>query len=160
MTLVITPELMRKLRVHAETSYPDEGAGLLLGTVDDDTLIVESILELHNAREPGARHNRYLITAQDMLRAEDEAAQLGMDVLGVFHSHPDHPAQPSNFDRQWAMPWFSYLITSVTSGTTAEMRSWRLAENRGAFSEERIEINTTAPIPEIKTSSKGKSAKI
>ena len=152
MTLVILPELIRKLRAHAETSYPEEGAGLLLGTADGDTRVVESILELNNAREPGARHNRYLITPQDMLRAEDEAAQRGMDVLGVFHSHPDHPARPSDFDLKWAMPWFSYLITSVASGTTVECRSWRLAENRGSFSEEPIEIHTPAPLPDIKAS--------
>ena len=95
MTLIIPPELMRQLRAHAESSYPEEGAGLLLGAVNDDTRLVGSILELNNARESERRRSRYLITARDMLRAEDEAAQRGLDVLGVFHSHPDHPAQPS-----------------------------------------------------------------
>lgn len=155
MTLIIPSELMFKLRAHAETSYPDEGAGLLLGRALDDIRIVESISEINNAREPGARHNRYLITPQDMLRAEDEAALRGMDVLGVFHSHPDHPARPSEFDRQWAMPWFSYLITSVEAGATVESRSWRLAENRESFSEEPIEIRNFAPLPHRKASSKG-----
>ena len=140
MTLIIPPELMQKLHTQAESSYPEEGAGLLLGIVNDDTRLVQSILELNNARESDARFNRYLITPRDMLRAEEEAAQRGMDVLGVFHSHPDHPSQPSEFDRQWAMPWFSYLITSVKSGKAAGSRSWRLMEDREAFTEEQIEI--------------------
>ena len=140
MTLIIPLELMHKLHTQAESSYPEEGAGLLLGIVNDDTRSVRSIMELNNARESDARFNRYLITPRDMLRAEEEAAQRGMDVLGVFHSHPDHPSQPSEFDRQWAMPWFSYLITSVESGKAAGIRSWRLTENREAFTEEQIEI--------------------
>jgi proteasome lid subunit RPN8/RPN11 len=64
----------------------------------------------------------------------------GVDVLGVFHSHPDHPNQPSEFDREWAMPWFSYIITSVQAGKAAGSRSWLLQEDRSKFIEE--EINT------------------
>ena len=105
MTLVITSAVMRKLEKHAETSYPEEGAGLLFGLVNGETRVVKSICELANAREPASRHNRYLITPQDMLRAEDEAEKRALDVLGVFHSHPDHPNQPSEFDLEWAMPW-------------------------------------------------------
>ena len=80
------------------------------------------------------------LTPQDMLRSEQEAARLGLDVIGVFHSHPDHPNQPSEFDRQWAMPWFSYIITSVNQGTAAGSRSWRLADDRAQFVEESIQV--------------------
>jgi proteasome lid subunit RPN8/RPN11 len=113
---------------------------LMLGKMTGEVKKVEMILPLENTREDQARHNRYLLDPQDYLRGEMEAAQLGLDVLGVFHSHPDHPNHPSEFDREWAMPWFSYLITSVQGGKAVESRSWLLAEDRSAFSEEQIEI--------------------
>jgi proteasome lid subunit RPN8/RPN11 len=61
-----------------------------------------------------------------------------MEVVGVFHSHPDHPAEPSEFDRGMAWPWFTYVITRVERGKAAESRAWRLAEDRGDFVEERL----------------------
>lgn len=145
MTLELTPDLLNQIHAHGEAAYPEEGAGFLLGHYfpggeGSDRRQVTAILGLANAREDAARHNRYLITAQDFLRGEDEAARLGLDVLGVFHSHPDHPDRPSEFDREWAMPWFSYVITSVNAGRAAESRSWRLAEDRSQFEEEKIEI--------------------
>lgn len=131
---------MAKVLQHGETCYPEEGAGLLLGMVDGGMRAVKDLLFLDNARETGSRHNRYLITARDMMKAEDEAAKRGVDILGVFHSHPDHPNRPSEFDRQFAMPWFSYMITSVNSGKAAGSRSWRLAEDRQSFIEEKISV--------------------
>ncbi|HWQ84858.1 MAG TPA: M67 family metallopeptidase, partial [Anaerolineales bacterium] len=102
---------------------------------------VETILALTNARENTARHNRYLITPQDMLLGEREAMRQGLDIVGVFHSHPDHPDQPSEFDREWALPWYSYLITSVARGTAQGSRSWRLQDDRSQFVEEKLAIN-------------------
>jgi proteasome lid subunit RPN8/RPN11 len=110
----------------------------MLGNSGADMRVVTAILKLPNAREESAQHNRYLLTPQDMLRSEQEADKLGLDVIGVFHSHPDHPNQPSEFDRQWAMPWFSYIITSVKEGQAAGSRSWRLTDDRGKFIEESI----------------------
>ena len=81
-----------------------------------------------------------MISPQELLKGEKQAAARGLDVLGVFHSHPDHPNQPSEFDRQWALPWFSYLITSVNEGKSAGARSWRLSEDRKSFTEEEIQI--------------------
>ena len=138
--LEIASEVLKQIHVHGEKAYPEEGAGFLLGTVDGEWRQVTAILELTNAREDAARHNRYLLTPQDYLRGEQEADRLALDVLGVFHSHPDHPSQPSEFDRQWAMPWFSYVITSVQAGRAAESRSWRLVEDRSQFVEEKIQI--------------------
>ncbi|MGW8251373.1 MAG: M67 family metallopeptidase, partial [Anaerolineales bacterium] len=89
MGLKITSEVMSLISQHGESAYPEEGAGLLLGSVDGEHKQVTSILPLSNSREDGARHNRYLLTAQDYMNAEQEAAQKGLDVLGVFHSHPD-----------------------------------------------------------------------
>ena len=138
MTLEIHSDLLDEIHRHGEQAYPEEAAGMLLGKVEADRKIVLQRLELHNAREDSARHNRYLLTASDYLNAEQVAANLGVDVVGVYHSHPDHPNRPSDFDREWAMPWFSYLITSVQAGQAQGSRSWQLAEDRSAFYEETI----------------------
>ena len=140
MKLEISREVLNRIYAHGEAAYPDEGAGFLLGMANDEQRQVAAILPLDNAREDSARHNRYLLTPQDYLRGEQHAAGLGLDVLGVFHSHPDHPDQPSEFDRQWAIPWFSYVITSVAGGQTVGSSSWRLTEDRSAFEEEPIHI--------------------
>ena len=138
MHIQISSGLLKQIHAHGESSYPEEGAGLLLGKTNDEGKQVVNILILTNAREATSRHNRYLLTPEDYLHGEDEAARLGLDVLGVFHSHPDHPNRPSEFDRQWAMPWFSYVITSVQNGRAVESRSWKLAEDRTHFIEESI----------------------
>jgi proteasome lid subunit RPN8/RPN11 len=143
MNLIEIPKhIYRQINAHGETSYPEEGAGFLLGA-DGNKRQVKAILALNNAREDGARHDRYLITPQDYLHGEQEAAKLGLEVIGVFHSHPDHPDQPSEFDRKWALPWFSYLITSIQAGKAIESRSWRLSEDRSYFEEEQLSITTT-----------------
>jgi proteasome lid subunit RPN8/RPN11 len=141
MSLYISSELLSQIHHHAEGAYPEEGAGLLLGGIDGEHKRVEAILSLSNAREDGARHNRYLLTPQDYIYGEQEAARLGLDVLGIFHSHPDHPNRPSEFDQEWAMPWFSYVITSVQAGKADGSRSWLLSDDRQAFVEEQIEVD-------------------
>ncbi len=141
MSLEITNELLEGIHRHGEGAYPDEGAGFLLGAAQGERRQVKAILPLDNSGVDGARHNRYLLTPHDFLRGEQEAARQGLDLLGVFHSHPDHPNQPSEFDREWAMPWFSYIITSVQAGKAAGSRSWRLEEDRSRFFEEAIEVH-------------------
>jgi proteasome lid subunit RPN8/RPN11 len=78
-----------------------------------------------------------------MLRGENEAARRGLDVIGVFHSHPDHPNRPSGYDLEWALPWYSYVITSVQGGRAVESRSWRLQDDRQGFAEEAILVQET-----------------
>ena len=140
MGLVISKEKLNAIHQNGEQAYPEEGAGLMLGRFAGDEKQVETILPLTNTREDTDRHNRYLLDPQDYLKGEMEAARLGLDVLGVFHSHPDHPNRPSEFDREWAMPWFSYVITSIQQGKAVESRSWLLAEDRSTFLEETIEV--------------------
>jgi len=139
MTLILPPDLLQAIHAHGEAAYPEAGAGLLLGLVDGEIKRVRQLLPLANSREDAARHNRYLLTAEDYMRGEEFAIQHGLDVLGVFHSHPDHPNRPSEFDREWAMPWFSYLITSVHNAEAVESRSWLLRADRSAFDAEMIE---------------------
>jgi proteasome lid subunit RPN8/RPN11 len=136
--LVIPIDLLEKIHNNGEQTYPEEGAGFLLG-LDGNPRHVRAIYALSNAREDAARHNRYLITPQDYIKGELEADRLGLSLVGVFHSHPDHPNRPSEYDREWAQPFFSYVITSVQSGKAVESRSWRLSEDRAQFNEENIE---------------------
>jgi len=142
MIIEISPQILDQIHAHGESTYPDEGAGLLLGIANGDLRAVSTILILPNSREQSARHNRYLLTPQDMIRGEREADHLGVDVIGIFHSHPDHPNRPSEFDREWAVPWYSYIITSVSKGRAIESRSWRLVDDREQFEEENIQSVT------------------
>ena len=136
--LVIDQEILAQIHAHGENSYPEEGAGFLLGNDDGEQRLVAQIFVTENVREDAARHNRYLVTPKEYLQAEIAAELLGLSLVGVFHSHPDHPNRPSEFDREWAQPFFSYLITSVNEGVAVSTRSWRLAEDRSGFEEEEI----------------------
>ncbi|MCI0521722.1 MAG: M67 family metallopeptidase [Chloroflexi bacterium] len=140
MALALSASLLAQIHADGAAAYPEEGAGFLLGETTEEARRVASVLPLSNAREQDARHNRYLLTAGDYLRGEQAAARLGLEVIGVFHSHPDHPNRPSEFDREWAMPWFSYIITSVHQGRAVESRSWRLLEDRSSFFEEELTV--------------------
>lgn len=144
MIIEINEQALSKVNHHGERAYPDEGAGLLLGEYLDDRKIITDILPLDNAREDTARHNRYLITATDMIHGEQYAEEQGLDILGVFHSHPDHPDRPSEFDRDWALPWYSYLITSVQRGRATSRRVWRLLEDRSGFAEEQFVVTSSS----------------
>jgi proteasome lid subunit RPN8/RPN11 len=136
MSLKITNELIERINQHIEAAYPGEGAGFLLGA--DGT--VNEVLPLDNAREEEARYNRFLLTPEDYLKAEMKAMEMGVDLIGVFHSHPDCPNVPSEYDREWAQPFFSYIISRVDQGKTVSHRSWRLQEDRSKYDEEEIEI--------------------
>jgi len=135
--LVVSNHLIEQMNAHVEKAYPEEGAGFLLGEQGE----VREIVALSNSREDGARHNRFLITPEDYLHAELTADRLGLSLIGVFHSHPDHPNRPSEYDREWAQPFFSYIITTVDKGKAIESRSWRLLEDRSRFEEETIQLS-------------------
>ena len=134
--LKISNDLLVRINAHLEAAYPDEGAGFLLGEEGE----VKEILTLPNAREDGARHNRFLITAEEFMKAEVKADSLTLSLIGVFHSHPDCPNVPSEYDREWAQPFFSYIITRVDDGKAVSHRSWRLTEDRSKYDEEEIYI--------------------
>ena len=138
MEIHISRKLSERINHIAEQSYPEESAGFLLGTQQGSSRYILQLLPLQNESVEETRKNRYLIDAEQTIKAELEAEQSGLDLIGVFHSHPDHPAVPSEFDRQWALPWFSYLITSVRSGKSCQHRSWRLRDDRLLFEEEKI----------------------
>ena len=135
--LSVSSELIERINNHVQEAYPEEGAGFLIGDGGE----VREILALSNAREDTARHNRFLITPEDYLKAELMADNLGLSLIGVFHSHPDCPNVPSEYDREWAQPYFSYIITRVDNGRVVSHRSWRLFEDRTKYEEEEIDIN-------------------
>ena len=142
VTLSVSDEVLARIHAHGEESYPEEGAGFLLGADSDNgKRSVTTIFPLTNSREEDARHYRYLITPEDYLKAELTADKLGLSLIGVFHSHPDHPNRPSEFDREWAQPFFSYIITSINEGKAVESRSWRLTEDRSKFDEEDLKVS-------------------
>jgi proteasome lid subunit RPN8/RPN11 len=136
--LVITPRHLQTIGRHAAMSYPEECCGVLIGHAQASTTIVERVLSVGNERDE-SRHNRYLISPSTVLAAHKEARALGLEIVGYYHSHPDHPARPSDFDREHAWPGVSYLIVSVQSGKVADTRSWRLSDDRKGFDEEAID---------------------
>jgi proteasome lid subunit RPN8/RPN11 len=138
MTLVVPAELLTRIEHEGERAYPEESAGFLLGV--GSSKVVTDILPARNVGVDGIRRNRYLIGPDAYLGAELEAERRALDVLGVFHSHPDHPEEPSPFDLEWAQPSFSYLITSIRVGTAVASRSWLLAEDRSRFQEEALSV--------------------
>ena len=120
---------------HLCRAYPEEGCGVLLGREAEGGREIERVIGLGNVRED-SRRNRYRIAPGQFLAAEREARSAGLDVIGFFHSHPDHPSRPSAFDLEHAWPWYSYLIVSVERDGVKDARCWRLAEDRSRFEPE------------------------
>ena len=145
MNLMLEAALYRQITAHLCAAYPKEAAGLLLGTATGASWDASRMLPLTNKFAHAEQYHRYLITAEDMLEGEDHAATFGLDVVGVFHSHPDSAPQPSDYDCQHALPWYLYLIVSITAGEPASARAWQLREDRSDFTEAVLEIGSTAP---------------
>lgn len=125
---------------HAVAAHPEECCGLLLGTLDDEgRKLVRDLLPISNEREAGARRNRFLIGPMEMLRGERHARSLGLDVIGIYHSHPDVPAVPSAFDLDHAWPVYSYIIVRSTAIVTGELLSWVLRDDRSGFDAEDVD---------------------
>jgi proteasome lid subunit RPN8/RPN11 len=128
-----------EIRRHAVAEYPHECCGLLIGRFDEtERKLVLEIYPVSNARETEARHNRSLILPEEYMRGERYARQLGLEVVGNYHSHPDHPAAPSQFDLDHAWPTWSYIIVSVREGRASDLRSWEMKADRTRFDEEEI----------------------
>jgi proteasome lid subunit RPN8/RPN11 len=139
MSIQLSAEHLAAIARHGEHAYPYEGCGLLLGRQVDGCKVVAEIIAVDNARESEAQHNRYLISPDEVVKGERLARQKGMDIIGFFHSHPDHPARPSDFDREHAWPWYTYLITSVQGGHAVKTTAWSLADNRSVFNPEEFQ---------------------
>jgi proteasome lid subunit RPN8/RPN11 len=139
VTLALDSRLLAAIRQHGESDYPSEACGLMGGSVHEGGASVVRLVPLANTRTDSA-HNRYLIDPGEFLRAQTQLDAAGLEVVGIYHSHPDHPPEPSAFDREHAWPRWSYVIVAVAGGHAGAVKSWRLADDRSAFSEEPITL--------------------
>jgi proteasome lid subunit RPN8/RPN11 len=133
MTLTLTGDVVAAIRAHGRSTYPHECCGALLGRDG----AVQEAFALPNTTDEGPRR-RFLVRPDDYRLAETRASAAGGELLGFYHSHPDHPAEPSQYDLDHAWPFFSYVILSVMNAAPAEMRSWRLRDDRSQFDEESL----------------------
>ena len=153
--LKLSPEHVAAMRRHGEQEYPAECCGILLGHATGEVKVVTEVVPLKNLRhnlqraqellpldEPGreSERNRFLIDPGDQLRVEKDARARHLDVLGYYHSHPDHPARPSEYDREHAWPWYSYVIIGVEQGEPKDLNSWVLTGDRSRFDRQAVEI--------------------
>jgi proteasome lid subunit RPN8/RPN11 len=133
--ILIAKALENDIKSEGEKAYPNECCGILLGVADGDGSKTLSRIEpINNSREESEQFHRFLITPEELMKAELKARSLKLDVLGFYHSHPDHPAKPSDYDREHALPFYSYIITEVNKGVAGDFTSWQLSENRESFS--------------------------
>ena len=159
--LIISSVLRRSIEAAAEAGYPREVCGFLLGRVGDAWRSVERVRPVPNAWaaspemraalfessegrasreewEAATEDRRFLIDPRDFAEVDREASGAGLAIIGFYHSHPDHPAIPSRFDRDMAMPEQSYVIVSVRGGHPADFRSWVVPDYEADFQEEEV----------------------
>jgi len=139
VTLVVGVQHVAAIRTHGEADYPHEACGLMGGSMQGERTIVRQLVPLPNRRSDSAR-DRYEIDPGAFLRAQKALDGDGLEIVGIYHSHPDHPAKPSEFDREHAWPRWSYVIVAVAAGRSGDMKSWRLSDDRTAFAEEPITL--------------------
>lgn len=130
----------KEIAAHGERDYPYECCGLLLGNFAESggTKTCAEIFPISNAREETAKRNRFLIRPEELLRGERYAAAQHLDVVGFYHSHPDHPAVPSAYDLDHAWPVYSYIVVAVKAGRAEDLLSWEMQPDRSGFNEEEI----------------------
>lgn len=158
MSLRLNKAQWEAIGKHGAATYPNECCGILLGNAQGAEKDVCEVVPLKNLRLDPARaqellplespgmeseRNRFLIDPLEQLRVEKSARARKLDVLGYYHSHPDHPARPSEYDREHAWPWYSYIIVSVQRGVPREMTSWVLSDDRSRFDPEQMEVLNT-----------------
>ena len=132
--VAISDAVNQAIRRHGQETYPHECCGALVGTTADAESIVADVVPLPNTTEEGPRR-RFLVRASDYRLAERRAAEIGGELLGFYHSHPDHPARPSQYDLDHAWPTFAYIIVSVADGKATDLTVWFLKDDRSSFEE-------------------------
>jgi proteasome lid subunit RPN8/RPN11 len=167
MPLHLTPDQFNTIAHQATTQYPQECCGLILGKIDHQNRITHQIwptanswtiasdLDFLDENQPPSPHSprdRFAIDPRDLLTAQRSARDRHLTIIGIYHSHPDHPAVPSERDRQQAWSGYSYLILSVEQGQVVDRRSWQLDDrDPPQFQSEPIVIGSipiiTLPLP-------------
>ena len=141
--LVLSPDFARQIEAAGAGVYPNECCGIMYGRDIAGRRIVEQLEAVDNAFDAAERYHRFTITPQTLMRAEKTAGATGQMVLGFYHSHPDHPARPSEYDREHAWPFYSYVIVSIAKGEPLDMTSWVLDEQTETFKRQEIDEEPT-----------------
>jgi len=140
MTLKIHQERLDLIKLYCEKGFPNESCGFLLGTSENRVKIVEGLIPAENEFVDEEKYHRFLITPDAHQKAEKTARKRGQDVIGFYHSHPSASAKPSDYDREHAWPWYSYLIVSVYNQKAENAASWVLSDGRERFDQEDMEV--------------------
>jgi proteasome lid subunit RPN8/RPN11 len=134
----LSEELEQAIRDHAVADYPYECCGVLLGEVENGVKVATEIRRIENTHEDG-HERRFRIAPEVLFQLDREERAGGPKVLGFYHSHPDHPARPSQYDRDHAAGWYSYIIVASRNGGTEHMTSWVAVDDTPSFRAERIQ---------------------
>jgi proteasome lid subunit RPN8/RPN11 len=138
MTLRLPGALADEIRRHGEAAYPAECCGAMVGRAEGGAKEVLRLSPAINRRTDDP--HRYLIAPDDLRQLERAVREAGQEIVGYYHSHPDHPARPSAFDAEHAWPWYSYLIVRVDRGRGADMASWVLDDERPLMHPESLDV--------------------
>jgi len=138
--ITVSEHLLDEIRAHGMRDYPYECCGLLLGRYTAEGKIVSETYPISNAREESAKRNRFLIEPIELMRGERYAREHDLEVVGFYHSHPDSPAVPSQYDLEHAWPTYSYIIVSTSPGQAGDLFSWEQEPDRSRFSPEEIRM--------------------
>jgi proteasome lid subunit RPN8/RPN11 len=136
--IYLTEEHIKQIEAHGERTFPRECGGMLIGRFEEGGKTVLELLPMENAADLSEQHNRVLITPKEVLRAERYAHAQRLDVVGYYHSHPDHPAVPSQFDLDHALPVWTYIIVSVEAGKAVKLLAWEMEADRSKFNAEEL----------------------
>jgi proteasome lid subunit RPN8/RPN11 len=138
VVISITKDVLAGIMAHAEETYPEECCGLLIAT--GDKRVVETMRMTNSF--PGPRNDRYHIDPLALYKADRTAAQRGLYIAGIYHSHPDYPASLSKYDLEHSFPWYSYLVVSVPKGRAGDFRSWLPNDDRTEMNEEPVDVSS------------------
>lgn len=150
MTILLKQEHKDSIYQHAEEIYPFECCGFLIGKVVKEHYQIYDVLRAKNTRSDSAQ-NRYQIDPRELYEVDRSMQSHGLGVVGIYHSHPDVPCVPSEYDREHACPWYCYLIVSVVNGRSSNMKNWRLRDDMSAFDEDNLFISPVYVTEENRT---------
>jgi proteasome lid subunit RPN8/RPN11 len=140
MAIILSAEQKAAIEKHGEETFPNECCGFILGKLNGADRSAVELMRAANDREGEAQHNRFLITPEAYMRGEKAARAKKLDIVGFYHSHPNAPARPSQYDLDHAWPVYSYVIVSIRDKVAADITSWKLKDDRSAFDAEDIRI--------------------
>jgi|SRR5579872_4918925 len=139
--LNISEDILVDMHAHASSTYPEECCGLLLGKVRGPTKTATESRRMGNVFVKEERYHRYTIDPKEFLNAESDAEARGLEVVGIYHSHPNAPAKPSRFDTDYGWPTLSYVVIEERDARPVETNSWILKDDRSEFVQEKLAIS-------------------